>query len=244
MGIAGAGASRTHAQDRIGLIIPSSNTVAESDFQNGAHGATVHTARMHLVNNTRAEERSMLEDHLPQAVADIASTEPDVVAFACTTAGALLGPRGESELIGRIQAACGVMVVSTNAAVGAAIERHHPNRVAVVTPYVDELNAAIQASLEARHIVVSALVGMGLVRNQEIGRVTPAAIVAFAVERLANEDFDLLFVPCTNFRAAEAAPELCARLDVPVVTSNGATLEATLDALGTRPRPRGSTIQS
>ena len=44
----------------------------------------------------------MLDEHLPRAVADITTTQPDVVAFACTSAGALRGNVAEEALVASI----------------------------------------------------------------------------------------------------------------------------------------------
>ncbi len=217
---------------RIGLIVPSSNTVAEVDFYRGVQPSmTVHTARMHLEETTVAGERAMLETYLPQAVADIASARPDVVAFACTSAGALLAAEGEADLIGRLHESCQCPVVSTNDAVGTCIERRSARQVAVITPYVDELNERIRSGLVRRGLDVVKVAGMGMTENFAIARVAPEEIVVFAMESLRGERFDLLFVSCTNLRGLEARPALEARLQVPVVTSNQATLERTLEEL-------------
>ena len=68
--------------------------------------------------------------------------------------------------------------------------------------------------------------------NFGICSVTPTEILAFAERELADRVFDLLFVSCTNFRAVEARPLLMQRFGVPVVTSNQATIEAALEAVG------------
>src|SRR5688500_5642524 len=115
---------------RIGVIIPSSNTVVEPDFRrNVPPGGAVYSARMFLAETTEAAERSMIFDYAPQAVRDLASLHPHVVAFACTSGGAVLGEEGERELIGRIAGETGATVVSTNDAVKAAIGRYDPSRV-------------------------------------------------------------------------------------------------------------------
>ncbi len=217
---------------RIGLIVPSSNTVAEVDFYRGVPpSVTVHTARMHLVETTVAGERAMLETYLPQAVTDVASARPDVVAFACTSAGALLGADGEVRLIAQLRERCRCPVVSTNDAVGTCIERRSASRVAVITPYIEELNERIRSGLERRGLEVVKVAGMGLTENFAIARVLPEEILAFTVQSLDGERFDLIFVSCTNLRGMEARPALEASLQVPVVTSNQATLEMTLEEL-------------
>ena len=76
------------------------------------------------------------------------------------------------------------------------------------------------------------MAGLGITDPFGICNVTPAEIVAFAERELAGQQFDLLFVSCTNFRAVEARPLLMQRIGVPVVTSNQATIDAAFDAIG------------
>ena len=222
---------------RIGLIVPSSNTVVEVDFARAMpDGAALHTARMYLSETTEAAERTMVDRYVPQAAIDLGSLRPDVVAFACTSGGAILGADGEARLIDELARTTGARVVSTNDAVKTCIERHAPSRVAVITPYVDELNERIKVGLVGRGLNVVHIGGLGMTDNFEIGRVTPDRIVAFAEEQLAGVRFDLLFVSCTNFRGVETRPLLTERFGVPVVTSNQATIEATLEVIGLAPR--------
>jgi maleate isomerase len=218
---------------RIGVIVPSSNTTVEPDFMRALPaGVTVHTARMFLAEATAEAERRMIHDYVPRAVTDLRTLQPHVIAFACTSGGAVVGADGEAALIGNIARETGAPVVSTNDAVGRAIERQGRKRIAVLTPYVDELNHAIQAGLERRGLTVVHIAGLGIADNLAIGNVTPGEIVAFAERELGGLAYDLLFVSCTNFRAIEARPLLMRRFGVPVVTSNQATIDAAFDLVG------------
>lgn len=233
----------TSMSGRVGLIVPSSNTVVEVDFfRQLPPEVTLHTARMFLAETTAEAERIMVKKHVPQAVDDIASIRPQVVAFACTSAGAVLGVEGEARLMKEIAHVTGAAVVSTNDAVGSCIARHNPRSIAVVTPYVDELNAHIRSSLERRGLRVAGVAGMGLADNLAIGSVSPGQILKFVEAAVAGSDFDLLFVSCTNFRGVEARDALTGRFGVPVVTSNQATIDAVMEALSAAPpvvgRPR------
>src|SRR5215475_2397859 len=170
---------------RVGVIVPSSNTTVEADFMRALPASvTVHAARMFLAETTAEAERRMIFDHMPIAVTDLATLRPHVVAFACTSAGAVLGADGEAKMIGNIARETGATVVSTNDAVGRAIERQGKKRIAVLTPYVDELNQAIQAGLEHRDLTVVHMAGLGITENFSIGNVTPGEIVAFAEREL------------------------------------------------------------
>jgi maleate isomerase len=218
---------------RVGLIVPSSNTVAEVDFYRRLPaGATLHTARMYLVQTSPEAESVMLDEYLPTALTDLATTHPDVVVFSCTSAGALRGNAYEDELITRVGERTGAHVVSVMAAVRRAIVSRHAHRVAVITPYVESLNEKIRESLEAEDLDVVGIRGMGITENFEIGSVEPERIVQFALDCFGALDIDLVFASCTNFRALEARERIERALDVPVVTSNHAALEAVLEHIG------------
>ncbi len=214
---------------RVGLLVPSSNTVAEVDFYRRLPAAaTLHTARMYLEQASPEAEAVMLDQHLPTALSDIATTRPDVVVFACTSAGALRGNAYEGELISMIGERTGARVVSVLAAVRRAILSRHARRIGVLTPYVESLNDKIRASLEADGLEVVAIHGMGITDNLEIGRVEPERIAQFALDCFGQREIDLLFASCTNLRAFEPRERIERALGVPVVTSNHAALEAAI----------------
>jgi maleate isomerase len=218
---------------RIGLIVPSSNSVAEVDFYRRLPSdCTLHTARMYLVETTPEGESVMLDEHLPKATADLATVRPDVTVFACTSAGALRGNHYEAELIDRIGEQTGAATFSVAAAVRWAIRATGARRVGVITPYVDSLNEKIASSLEDDGLEVAAIHGLGITENFAIAEVEPERIAQFAVERFGGSDIELLFASCTNFRAFDAREDMQQALGLPVVTSNQAALSAVLDHLG------------
>ncbi len=200
---------------RIGLMIPSSNTMMEADFARELPaGWTLHTARMYLEDTTAAGEHRMLDEFTLPAARDLGTARPHVVVFGCTSAGALRGSDYDRQLCERISELTGAPTV---------------RRVGVVTPYVDELNDRIRASIEADGVEVVRIAGLGMTENYEIARVPADRITAFAVEVLGGLDLDLVFASCTNFGAMEAIPDLAARLGRPVVTSNQAVLAAAVE---------------
>ena len=217
---------------RVGLMVPSSNTMMEPDFMAGlGAGATLHTARMFLEDTTAEGENRMLDEFALPAARDLGTARVDVVVFGCTSAGALRGNDYDAELCRRISGIAGAPVVSTIASVRSAIRSHGARKVGVITPYIDELNEKIKASVEADGVEVAKIAGLGMSENYAIARVPPGQIEEFAVEQLGDLEIDLVFASCTNFAAMTARDAIAKRMDRPVVTSNQAVLAATLDAL-------------
>lgn len=217
---------------RIGVIVPSSNTVMEADFHRHLpDDCTLHTARMYLQTTTAASEGAMLEEHLPRAVRDIATAKPDVCIFGCTSAGALRGNDHESAMIERVSSEAKCPVVSVAAAVRAEIQRIGAGSVTVITPYIEELNAFVRDSLEAAGVAVAGIYGLGIVDNFAIASVAPEELWSVARRYYRRHRSDALFISCTNLRALETVERLEVELDVPVITSNGAAVSAVLTIL-------------
>ena len=218
---------------RIGLMVPSSNTVMEPDFQQAFDGiATVHAARMYLPDPyTPDDELRMIDEFAADAARDIGTLHPDVVVFGCTSAGALRGPTYDAELRGELAEKTACPMVGVFDTISEALSAREKGRIAVSTPYTEELNEAIARSLTADGFDVVSMVGMGLRRNVEVGRVVPEDIIDFVVAN-TPDDAEAVAVPCTNFRAFEVHEQITARLGRPVVTANSSVIEAVRARLG------------
>ncbi len=212
---------------RVALLVPSSNTVMENDL----HAAlpknrfTVHTDRMYLVDCTRDAERRMIEDFASRAADDLGTVKPDLLVFGCTSAGSLFGLEYDARICRQLGERAGCRGLGVISAVAEALERQAARRLAVITPYNEDLPKSVASAVSAGREIVCAY-GMGIEDNVALADPTPAEIVAFARARLAGKSFDGIFVSCTNFRAYEARAALAEALAVPVVTSNSAVIDA------------------
>ncbi len=229
---------------RIGLLVPSSNTVFENDVHASLPRSrfTAHAARMHLVETTRKAEQAMLDKHAPSAADDLAALEPDLVLFGCTSAGSLGGMDHDREVCDVLGRRAGARCVGVLSAVSEALARRNWESVVVVTPYVDELTSTIAASLAEGGMTVLAGGGMGITNNIALADPEPAEIVEFAMSVVGRHRPDGLFVSCTNFRALEARPAIEKASGLPVLTSNLAAIEAVFERFpanttSLRPRP-------
>ena len=211
---------------RIGLIVPSSNTVMEPDFHRHlGHAGLVSTARIFLESVTREAEIRMLEEDLPKAAELIRTTAPDVVVFGCTSAGSL-GSSAHDQAIGeRIENLSGARAITVLQAVVSQLRNIGPRKLAVFTPYIEDLTRSVASSVAEAGFPPIKAAGMGIQVNLDIGRVTPEAIVAFVETQITGSSPDCIFLSCTNWRAIEAIEPLHKKLGIPVVSSNQAAID-------------------
>ena len=211
---------------RIGLIVPSSNTVMEPDFHRQlARAGIVSTARIFLEDVTREAELRMLAEDLRRAAELIRTTAPDIVVFGCTSAGALGALSHDEAIRDMLAEATGATAVTVLQAVLAKLQSIQPRKLAVFTPYIEDLTAAVARSLAEAGFPPIIAAGMGIQANLEIGRVTPAEIVNFVSDQISGLAPDCVFLSCTNWRAIEAIQPLQAKLGVPVISSNQAAID-------------------
>ena len=225
---------------RIGVIVPPSNTVNETEFNRlKPDGVTFHFTRSPLHPDPAADGFAEMMRDLDRACGELASCAVDLVAYGCTS-GSMACPA--DRLLGKLREASGAEGISTAGAILAALETLGVGRVAMATPYTAETNAHEADYLADHGIEVVASAGLGLNTSlrkiQEISRVAPGTVFdhALAVDR---PEAEALLICCTDFNSVDVVEPLEEALGKPVVTSNTATLWAALRALGIDDRIAG-----
>ena len=217
---------------RLGVVVPSSNTTVEGEFSRAVpDGVSIHTARMPLESVTVDELDAMADDAVDCAE-QLSHANVDAVAYACTTGSLLHGPGFDAELEASLAEAAGVPAVATALSVKRALSALNATRIAVVTPYTDELNDREESYLDDAGFEVVELHGRNITANTGIGSLSPEE--AYRQVRAVVSDpstVDAAFVSCTNYRTLPAIEALESDLGIPVVTSNQATLWDALDRM-------------
>ena len=210
---------------RLGLVLPSVNTVVEPWFNEVApDGVTFHAARMLLDSNLTADAvRRMDREEGHHAVEQLVSCKPAAIAYCCTASSIIQGVRYDDVLIGEIERVAGVPAVTATRAITLGLERFGAHRLAVASPYTDEIDAAEhrffgEAGFE---IVGSAHLGI----DDSFRLADPSAEEICALARAAwHDSADALLITCLNLRSHEVIDRLEAELGKPVITSTQATL--------------------
>jgi maleate isomerase len=213
---------------RIGLLLPHTDTTLEWDLQRiiGTR-CSIHAERLFLENVSVEAEVKMLENETPRAVPFLKPLNPALTVFGCTSAGALYGAVGEKAFTTDLSRRLGCPVVSAFGSVLADLQQARITRLAVFTPYSTPVHAKVADGLRETGMTLAWEDCLGLSDDTDIGRVTPKELLAYFETHAPQAGAcEALFLSCTNLRAAETAPELSARLGLPVFSSNLAIIHA------------------
>jgi maleate cis-trans isomerase len=220
---------------KLGLIVPPTNTVNEAEWSRLMPiGVTFHTHRMplHPGANTPEGHAELLHD-LASVISLLKEARVDVVAYACT-AGSMINP--VSALPDEITARNGVAAVTTSAAIIAALKALGVRRLSVATPYHAALNDHEAHFLEENGFAVERLVGLGIGEGGPSEYPLIAQTPLEKVRETARACFvpgsEALLLTCTDFPTLPLIAALETEFGVPIVTSNQATLWASLRAAG------------
>lgn len=217
---------------RVGLLVPSSNSVLEPEFvRQLPPWATLHAARLYVTAST-LEGLHGIHDAIPDAAALVATVRPHLVVIGCTAVSGMDHGQFEETVVPRVVATTGAPVVTILSSVIEWLQRAGCRRIVLVTPHGADVDAVLIAALAAAGIEVVETHSMGIADNFALGEVSVAEIERFVTERVPRPlGEDGLFLSCANFRSAEALPALRRRYGPRVVSSVQAVIDHTLAEL-------------
>ena len=228
---------------RIGVMVPSTNTTCEADFQMAApEGVTIHGQRLWITNEAGGGEAfDGMNADIEAAARYLATAKVDVVAYGCTTGSFYKGPGWDEEMMQLIEKTAGVPAAATSPAVVDALRFFGASKISVATPYPRWNNEKLRAYLETQGFQVLNVEGepwAARAGNQGVNDQDPEVIVDFA-SRVCRPEADALLCSCTAWRSLEVADELERRTGKPVVTSNQATIWSAFRKAGVTQRIQG-----
>src|SRR5688572_21372824 len=205
---------------RIGVMVPSTNTTFEGDFQMLVpKDVTVHGQRMWLTNDAMGEAgMNRMNEDIEVGARTLATANVDVIAYGCTTGSFYKGPGWDQEMLTRMEKAGNAPAVAAAPAVAEALRSFGAKRVSVATPYPDWNNQQLRKYLEALGFEVLNVEGEPRAAksgNQGINDQNPEDVLAFAT-KVCRPEADALLCSCTAWRSVEAVEEIERRVGKPV----------------------------
>lgn len=208
---------------RIGYIMPSSGTVVDAEWIPHAPKGVIFVCTRALIEKVNLDGVRHMIDQYERAAKELASAEVNCIIQAGTPAGFIGDPGWDKELGARLTKLTGIPTATMMTACIDALRELGLKRIAVATPYVNELNIKLKGTLEQAGFQVLAFKGLNVLRNIDINKLPPEASYQTARDVFREApDADGIFIACGGWPTFENIPLLEADLGVPVVSSNSA----------------------
>jgi maleate isomerase len=189
---------------RVGLIVPSSNTVVEPELARVARAVpdlelvATRVAVTHIDANS-ASTRQFEPEPMIAAARLLADAAVDVLVWAGTS-GCWLGLDHERAIMSAIEDATGIPATSSTLALLDACRAFGASRLFLLTPYLPEVVEWITDTLAAEGLTVSGGRHLGICDNAAFGAV-PRSTLQSMIDAAAGSDCHAVAVVCTNLRA-------------------------------------------
>ena len=218
-------------KQRVGLLVPSSNSTQEPEFTAMLPASvSLHVTRLSLAS-VDPDSTLKIVAELEKESKKLADADVDVIVLAATAPSTRMGRGYDTQLIKRIKDATGKPATTAATAMQEAFAAMNIRRVALAAPWAAQTNTVVAAFLQAHGIEVVSQVAMGVMRNNDIGRLTPQTAFDHGLQA-DRKEADAVFLACGNWWTASIVERLETATGKPVLTTNNMALWAVLRIIG------------
>jgi maleate cis-trans isomerase len=210
------------------MLVPSTNTTNEIEYGRLAPALQVHTGRLGKGGDTPFSP-SKDEDVAYQAKL-LGDARVEVIVLVQTSAS-LFADDYDAVTVKRMTEASGVPSLTSAQALGRALQALKASRIAMATPYSDEVIGRARRYYETKYgLSTVAWESLGATNAYAIGKMD-AGLVEAAFRRIDRPGIDALVVPGGNFPTMDRIAGWERQFDKPVITTNQAALWGVMQAL-------------
>jgi maleate isomerase len=225
---------------RIGVVIPSTNTSVEADYNDlRPDSVTFHVARIFINTSIDSDDKAQetlrqIREGSEKAVHDVCTSRPDHLIMGMSSETFVGGLEGSRALTKRIEEMSGLGVSTGSEATRQALESIGATRIASLTPYQPSIDEQVERYFDDLGYEMVAMKSLRCPTATSIADVTGEEILdAIAeLERMAEGEFDAFVQAGTNLSSWGVADEVERRTGKPLIAINAATVWHALGALG------------
>jgi len=208
-------------QATIGLIALQSDETVEHDMRRilPLDGVACYVSRVPSGTEVTPDTLAEMEDHLTGAARLFPLPVAfDVVGYGCTSGTSVIGA---DVVAGMVRKGCKTKEVTDPLTALIAACRHLDlSRIAVLSPYVEQVSKTLIGALGRAGVAVPVFGSFQEEREDRAARIAPESLIA-AAETLAKQGgIEAIFLSCTNVRSLDVIGEIEARTGLPVLSSN------------------------
>jgi maleate isomerase len=211
---------------RIGIMVPDSLIPTEPWFYRvKPKGVTFLTTRLLYGKITTPETLKKMWDHIGTAAQELANSNVDIIGYCCTSGSFIGGAGNDQKIIEEIEKTVNIPATTTTTAFREALHLLDIHSLVLITPYVDEINQIEKEYIESIGIKVNGIGSLNKVDSIDYTNTTAGELYRLAKKTFLNHPSSGgIFISCMSMRAMDAIDALETDLEVPVVTSDQATL--------------------
>ena len=216
----------------VGLVVLQADETLEADMRAalGVDQADVFVSRVPSGLDVTPETLAAMEGELTRAASLFPPVPFDIVAYGCTSGASVIGADVVSA---KVQAACEThKVTDPVSALVEACERRKVRRLALLSPYREDVNRTLRAVLAEQGIATPVFGSFNESRDAVVARIDEASIVAAACALAKDADVDAIFLSCTNLKTRNILSDIERQTGLPTLSSNSVLVEACRLAIG------------
>jgi len=217
---------------RIGKVSPSRGDNYIYEFYRIVPENILLTTIATTVKQLKPEDFSKAFDAYEQAALTLAEERVEMVILGGGPVFVSQGAGREADLCARIKKATGLPVITEFASAADACTALNINRLAVISPYTEELNGLITAYFKEKGFQDPLARGLGIQRNIDIAELPEDAAYNLTMNTFKEDPgIDGFYITCPRWRTAASIARLERVTGKPVVTTVQSTVWSAFNTL-------------
>jgi len=227
---------------KIGLLIPPPNIVMEEEFNKILlpYNISVHANRLYRsTSELTIKTLEEMEKSIEETLFLLNMINPDVIIFGCTSGSLIFGYGWDKTIIERMMKHTNSKATTTSTSVIKAIKKLKMKNIAIVTPYIDQINKKEKDFLFHHGINTLEMRSFNIKEAKEIPNIKEKDVIDLVNDFYNLEKLDGIFISCTNLRSFSLIDKIEKKINKPVVTSNQASLWDAINLLKSNIKIKG-----
>jgi maleate isomerase len=209
---------------RLGVIIPADG-VDEEFWRLSPDGVSVHITRISTppgkITIQKIDKHLVQSNEIEKAAQNLKLLKPDAIGYGCTSGSFIHGVKSDLAIIDRMENASGVPCTTTSTASVKAFKKLGVNKIALATPYSNDVNNRLIEYFEGNEIEIVNLETLDITDNVFF---QPVEVTYHLCKKTDVSEAQAIFVACTALRTLDILETIESDVGKPVVSAVQATM--------------------